>query len=299
MPTKRPTAKPVRPRLTRALRAERIARKAALPPAPPPVPTVRGAAALGAIYARIRARNSTLYDNGAATPADPGEWGIRTRHETDQELFEELCFHLFAAGFSREVTRSKWPALTQAFARFDPAVVAGFDATELRRLGTDAALIRNRRKIAATVANAGTVLELAAAHGSFGAWLRSFPATELYRLHRELEQRFHGIGVSAAQWFLLTSGFPYYFETPDAQRLLRRLNLIGERARPAQLSALMWAMADAAGTSPWLVSAELYRFASGFHMHEAICQDQAPRCPKCPLWDDCAYFNQQAPAAPA
>lgn len=260
------------------------------------MPRTARRAELRQIFERVRARNRDLYTGDSVTPPDPREWAIRPAHVSDADYFEELSFHLFAAGFSREVTRAKWPQLRAAFADFEPAAVAAFDERRAEALIADRALIRNRRKIAGTVANARAVLALAAGHGSFGAWLRAWPNAELHRLHRELTRRFAGVGESAAQWFLLTSGFRYYLAGPDAQRLLTRLDLLPARTQPAQFSAVMLAMATAARQSPWVVSAELFRFASGFMMREAICREDAPRCVKCPLWDHCAYFNQEQAA---
>lgn len=262
------------------------------------MPRTARPAELRQIVARVRARNRDLYTGDTVTPPDPREWAILPAHASDAAYFEELSFHLFAAGFSREVTRAKWPALRAAFAGFEPAAVAAFDADRVEALIADRSMIRNRRKIAGTVQNAAVVLALAAEHGSFEAWLRGFADTELHALHRELTRRFAGVGDSAAQWFLLTCGFAYYLAGPDAQRVLTRLDLLRPRARPAEFSALMHALARAARSTPWAVSAELFRFGSGFLMREAICQEVAPRCPKCPLWDHCAYFNQEQ-AAPA
>jgi 3-methyladenine DNA glycosylase Tag len=259
------------------------------------MPRTATPAELRAIVARVCARNRDLYASGSATPPDPREWAVRPAHETDADYFEELTFHLFAAGFSREVTRAKWPRLREAFAGFALAEVAAFDGARIEALIADRTMIRNRRKIAATVENARTVLALAAAHGSFAAWLGAWPAREIHALHRELTRRFAGVGDSAAQWFLLTCGFPYYIAGPDARRVLARLDLLAPRSGPAELCAVMLALARAARVTPWVVSAELFRFGSGFMMREAICQEVAPRCPKCPLWDHCAYFNQEQP----
>ncbi|WP_372694072.1 DNA-3-methyladenine glycosylase I [Immundisolibacter sp.] len=247
--------------------------------------------ALADLYRRIARTCAALDVEQPAGVPDPATWAIAPRHDDDRLLFEELCFHMFAAGFSREVVRQKWPATREAFAGFDIPTLAGWPPARLQPLFEDRRLIRNRRKIEAVVHNAGVVQALAIEHGSFAAWLHGYPADQLHRLHRELARRFASVGPSAGEWFLLTSGFPYYFRTDHAQRLLRRLGLLSARPRPDDFDTVMQALHAATGVSRWAISAQMFRFASGFRLREGICQE-APRCPKCPLWDHCDHFNQ-------
>ncbi len=247
--------------------------------------------ALADLHRRIAATCDKLRLEAEPGVPNPADWAILPQHDSDRALFEELCFHMFAAGFSREVVRSKWPATRQAFAEFDFAALADWDTARLTPLFTDRGLIRNRRKIEAVVHNAGVVRALATEHGSFATWLASYPAGQLHLLHKEIARRFASVGPSAGEWFLLTSGFPYYFRTDHAQRLLQRLGLLPARVKPDDFNTVLEALHQASGASRWEVSAQMFLFASGFRMREAICTE-VPRCPKCPLWDYCDYFNQ-------
>jgi DNA-3-methyladenine glycosylase I len=56
----------------------------------------------------------------------------------------------------------KRTAFRRAFVGFDPAAVAAFSGDDVARLLTDAAIIRNRAKIEATIRNARAVTELGA-----------------------------------------------------------------------------------------------------------------------------------------
>ena len=256
----------------------------------PPV-AERDPADLATLYASIRDKVRSLQQDPDEPVPDPATWAIRTDHDTDAALFEELTFHVFAAGFSRSVVRDKWPALRAAFVGFEPARTAALDGADCARLAQDRALIRNRRKITGTVDNAQRVLDLAAQHGSFRAWLDSHPRTELYRLHQDIAKRFACAGPSASQWFLLTSGFDYYMSSPHTLRLLKRLGLLGQARAPA-VNDVMLRLSAASGENLWRISADLMRFASGFMLTEGICVEGIPRCPKCPLWDHCEAFNQ-------
>ena len=86
------------------------------------------------------------------------EWG-RPLHGVTA-MFERMSLEGFQSGLSWLVILRKRPAFRAAFAGFDPAVVARFDDADVERLLADAGIVRNRLKIAATVANARAVLEL-------------------------------------------------------------------------------------------------------------------------------------------
>jgi DNA-3-methyladenine glycosylase I len=86
------------------------------------------------------------------------EWGRPVRDEVG--LFERLCLEGFQSGLSWLTILRKREAFRRAFAGFDPAVVAGFGDGDVARLLADPGIIRNRRKVEATIANAHAVLAL-------------------------------------------------------------------------------------------------------------------------------------------
>ncbi len=99
------------------------------------------------------------------------EWG-RPVHD-DAELFERLALESFQAGLSWSTILRKRPSFRLAFAGFDPAVVAAFDADDRARLMADAGIVRNGAKIDATIGNAVALLSTAVEFGSFDAYLAS------------------------------------------------------------------------------------------------------------------------------
>jgi DNA-3-methyladenine glycosylase I len=86
------------------------------------------------------------------------EWG-RPLHG-DVALFERLTLEAFQSGLSWITILRKRPAFRAAFAGFDPAVVAQYDDGDVARLLADAAIVRNRAKVLATIANARAVMAL-------------------------------------------------------------------------------------------------------------------------------------------
>ena len=79
-------------------------------------------------------------------------WGTRTYDET--ALFEALTLGVFQVGLSWSIVFGKRDAFRKAFRSFDVAKVAGMTDRDVDRLVQDASIIRNRRKIQATVENA-------------------------------------------------------------------------------------------------------------------------------------------------
>ncbi|MFD5076278.1 DNA-3-methyladenine glycosylase I [Streptomyces sp. NPDC058371] len=80
------------------------------------------------------------------------EWG-RPVHG-DDALFERLCLEAFQSGLSWITILRRRPGFRAAFAGFDIAKVATFTEADAERLLADPGIIRNRLKIAATLANA-------------------------------------------------------------------------------------------------------------------------------------------------
>ena len=100
------------------------------------------------------------------------EWGV-PEHD-DQKLFEMLILEGFQAGLSWITILKKREAFRKAFDGFDPAVIAGYGPDKLAELMTNSGIVRNRRKIEATVTNASTFFEIQKEFGSFDRYLWGF-----------------------------------------------------------------------------------------------------------------------------
>lgn len=100
------------------------------------------------------------------------EWGYPVRDE--HGVFERICLEAFQSGLAWITILRKREAIRSAFAGFDPERVARYGDDDVARLLADAAIIRNRAKIEATIANARAVLALRERGGDLGALLWSF-----------------------------------------------------------------------------------------------------------------------------
>lgn len=100
------------------------------------------------------------------------EWGTPVHDE--RKHFEFLLLETQQAGLSWITILRKREAYREAFAGFDPERVARFTDGDIDRLMQNAGLIRNRRKLEASVRNARAFLGVAGEKGSFDAWLWGF-----------------------------------------------------------------------------------------------------------------------------
>ena len=100
------------------------------------------------------------------------EGGIPLHDE--RALFELLCLETYQAGLSWETILNKRAAFRQTFHGYDAHQVAAMTDAELEGILQNPAVVRNRRKIYATRANAQAFLKIQAEFGSFDYYLWSF-----------------------------------------------------------------------------------------------------------------------------
>lgn len=105
-------------------------------------------------------------------PYHDTEWGFPVGD--DRRLFEKVCLEGFQSGLSWRTILNKRPAFRAAFRDFDFNEVARFTERDVKRLLADAAIIRHRGKIEATINNARRAIELVAETGSLAAYFWRF-----------------------------------------------------------------------------------------------------------------------------
>lgn len=86
------------------------------------------------------------------------EWGMPVFD--DDGVFERLSLEAFQSGLSWLTVLRKRDAFREAFDGFSIARVASYDDADVERLLADDRIIRNRRKITATIANAVAAVRL-------------------------------------------------------------------------------------------------------------------------------------------
>jgi DNA-3-methyladenine glycosylase I len=100
------------------------------------------------------------------------EWGVPV-HD-DRALFEFLILEGAQAGLSWNTILNKRDNYRKAFAGFDPRKVARYDRRKVEQLLRDPGIVRNKLKIASTVANAKVFLAVQKEFGSFDRYIWQF-----------------------------------------------------------------------------------------------------------------------------
>ena len=122
----------------------------------PPAPVVRGPDGVRRCWWGTSTPDYAAYHDD--------EWGRPVVDDTG--LFEKLCLEGFQSGLSWLTILRKRDAFRRAFAGFDIPTVAQYSERDVARLLDDAAIVRHRGKIEATIANARGAIAAQEAHGS-------------------------------------------------------------------------------------------------------------------------------------
>lgn len=100
------------------------------------------------------------------------EWG---RLVTDDRIqFEFMVLESAQAGLNWLTILKKRENYREAYDHFDPVAVAGYDEGKIEALMGNAGIVRNRKKIEASIKNAKVFLHIVEEYGSFVAYLLSF-----------------------------------------------------------------------------------------------------------------------------
>lgn len=137
------------------------------------------------------------------------------RATSDDRWLSAMARGLFEAGFNWSVIDAKWPGFEAAFEGFAVERVNFYHDGDLDRLLADAGIVRNRAKLAAVIANARFLAEIAATHGSFGAYVAAWPCADLVGLLDVLERRGARLGGLTGQRVLRRMGVDSLVLSPD------------------------------------------------------------------------------------
>lgn len=99
-------------------------------------------------------------------------WGVPNHN--DQELFEYLTLEIFQAGLTWEAILNKQEYFKTAFDDFDIEKIKQYDEEKIEELLKNKNIIRNRRKILATINNAKIFSDIQTQYGSFDKYIWGF-----------------------------------------------------------------------------------------------------------------------------
>ncbi len=120
------------------------------------------------------------------------------------DYLEVLSKAVFEAGMNWKVIENKWPGFREAFHEFDPPTIAAYTPDDIDRLMGDTRIIRNMRKVEATIHNAQAFLAIEREFGTFAKYLEVMRPFESQL--KDLQKRCKHLGNFGCYYFLYVVG---------------------------------------------------------------------------------------------
>jgi 3-methyladenine DNA glycosylase Tag len=133
----------------------------------------------------------------------------------DDRYLSQMSLRIFRAGLKHSVVDAKWPAFEEVFHRFDLRRVRAMSDEAMEGLLGNAKLIRHWGKLKSVRDNAAAMLEIAAEHKSFGAWLAGWPGEDIVGLWETLAKLFSQMGGNSGPSFLRMTGKDTFILSPS------------------------------------------------------------------------------------
>jgi 3-methyladenine DNA glycosylase Tag len=124
----------------------------------------------------------------------------------DDRYLSQMSLRVFRAGLKHSVVDAKWPAFEEAFEGFDPRRIRAMPDEGIEKLLGDARLIRHWGKLKSVRDNAAAILAIGEEYGSFGAWLGTWPSSNIVGLWEALADRLSQMGGVSGPTFLRMVG---------------------------------------------------------------------------------------------
>lgn len=127
-------------------------------------------------------------------------------YRTDADYLDNLTHKIFISGFSGDTVERRWPHFRKVFYAFDPGMVADMPDPLIEHVQQDPGVIRNKRKLQATIANASMFLRLSEEFGSFHEYLRSLDHLPYELKALDIRNRLAFVGPNTVYYFLADVG---------------------------------------------------------------------------------------------
>ena len=100
------------------------------------------------------------------------EWGVPLHN--DRKLFEFLVLEAMQAGLSWRIILNKRQEFRKAFDNFQVEKIANYNIVKINELCSNPLIIRNKKKIEATIINANAFVRIQKEFGSFDTYIWNF-----------------------------------------------------------------------------------------------------------------------------
>jgi len=138
-------------------------------------------------------------------PYHDKEYGFPISNES--ELFERLVMEIFQAGLSWLLILKKREAFRLVFDDFNIEKIVLYNQEDVVRISKNPKIIRNKKKIQATIFNAKRFIDLRDSHGGFAHWLNSIHPSNEEDWIALFRKTFRFTGPSVVREFLKSTGY--------------------------------------------------------------------------------------------
>ena len=179
------------------------------------------------ILDRARARSGGAAALEEALPQPKSDDELRA--VPDDRYLSLMSRRVFRAGLKHALVDARWPAFEEVFFGFEPRRVTAMNDEDVEKLMGNRRLIRHWAKLKSVRHNAAAMTRVSEAHGSFGAYLAGWPATDITGLWTDLVRRFAHLGGNSGPSFLRMAGRDTFLFSGDVVRGLVGAGVVGAR----------------------------------------------------------------------
>lgn len=218
------------------------------------------------------------------------------KKEGDNSLFEILVKTIFVGGFRSNIVDEKWPNIKRVFDDFDVNKIANYSEQKINQTINNPNIIKNVRKIRATVSNAKKVIKIQKKHGSFANYIESFENPLL--LADDLTEKFDFLGRETVWDFLKSIGFEAIKPDIHVRRILFRLGLISSWESGSKTTKEVFEVArkisEQTGERLGVIDSVIWFYGADRpkEIKKPIC-GLNPLCNECPLTKYCKYYQNR------
>lgn len=125
---------------------------------------------------------------------------------TDEDYFEALTAHVFQMIIGPKAVSRRWSSIKKGLHDFNLKAVSAMQDNDVENFVRNPAVVRNRKKVRATIKNARAFLEIIDEFGSFPLYVRSY-YPDYGALVIDLNSRISYLGETSIRRFLRCAGF--------------------------------------------------------------------------------------------
>ena len=133
------------------------------------------------------------------------EYGINPKK--NKLFFEALVLEINQTGLSWDLVLKKRNDIKLAFANYNLKKISNFNKKNIDNLLINNKIVRNKKKITATIYNSKIFIKIIKENGSFKKWMDKNKGKSLNQWIQLFKKNFKFIGPSVTKEFLISTGY--------------------------------------------------------------------------------------------